>query len=607
MNYTDIHQGALGDCWFLAAAASLAQHPQLMQRVVPAGQSFDLGDYAGIFHFQFWQYGKWVDVVVDDKLPVKNGELAFVHSEGHDEFWPALLEKAYAKFNGSYGAIDGGFSNEAFVTFTGGIGECITLEKSIASPDFFKIIKTAVDRGSLIGTGTTSDEGEAHGLVKEHAYSVTGIDEVNYKGERKELLRLRNPWGKSEWTGRWSDASPLWLDLDPGLQKTLQVKKDDGEFWMEINDFVKYFDDLQICSLSPDSLFSDKTASWKVTAFHGRWISGYNAGGCDKKRENMLKNPQFHVRLREADEYDLKEQHPDPKCTLLVSLIQKDRRRGGKTHLPIGFQIYKIPTEYLELKHMSQRRKMLFSLHYVDGSEYMEEEVNTKRFELPPGDYLIVPSTDSPNEESEFILRVFTEKTHAFHEIDDEICADLKTLGMGTSVEIGEEVENIFLQFAGQDQEIGVVELKKILAVTLAREADSKPERFQLETCRQMIRLFDYSKNGRLSLEEFKTLWERLREWKAIFTEHDRDKSGNMDAYEMRLALATAGFHLNNQFCEIITNQYRNRGLFIDLNSFLSCLAHLTWIFRQCKTRDRDGTGIVTMAHKEWLELITAT
>ncbi|XP_034648609.1 calpain-12-like [Trachemys scripta elegans] len=525
-------------------------------------------------------------------------------------------------FNGSYGAIDGGFSNEAFVTFTGGIGECIPLEKSKASPDFFKIIKTAVDRGSLIGTSTTSDEGEAHGLMKGHAYSVTGIDEVNYKGERKELLQLRNPWGKSEWTGRWSDESLLWLDLDPGLQKTLQVKKDDGEFWMEMNDFVKYFDDLQICSLSPDSLFSDKTASWKVTAFHGRWISGYNAGGYDKKRENTFKNPQFHVRLREADEYDLKEQHPDPKCTLLVSLIQKDRRRGGKIHLPIGFQIYKIPTEYLELKHMSQRRKMLASFHYVDGSDYFEEEVNTKRFELPPGDTSSFPAP---------ILRIknlsssfgfsrrrrmpsisyfntcrFTVAVSA-HEIDDEICADLKTLGMGTSVEIGEEVENIFLQFAGQDQEIGFVELKKILAVTLAREAGSKPERFQLETCRQMIRLFDYSKNGRLSLEEFKTLWERLREWKAIFTEHDRDKSGNMDAYEMCLALATAGFHLNNQFCEIITNQYRNRGLCIDLNSFLSCLAHLTWIFRQCKTRDRDSTGIVIMAHKEWLELITAT
>jgi calpain len=95
----DMNQGEVKSSWLIAAFLSLAVESALFSRVVPDDQSF--GDnYAGIFHFRFWQCKHWVDVVIDDRLPTYSGKLMSLRTAEHNEFWSALLEKAYASCAG---------------------------------------------------------------------------------------------------------------------------------------------------------------------------------------------------------------------------------------------------------------------------------------------------------------------------------------------------------------------------------------------------------------------------------------------------------------------------------------------------------------------------
>ncbi|VDK65920.1 unnamed protein product [Cylicostephanus goldi] len=96
----DVTQGILGNCWFVSACSALTHNQHLLNRVIPDADSQEWSvknSYAGVFRFRFWRFGRWVEVVIDDLLPTRDGSLLFARSKTPNEFWSALLEKAFAK------------------------------------------------------------------------------------------------------------------------------------------------------------------------------------------------------------------------------------------------------------------------------------------------------------------------------------------------------------------------------------------------------------------------------------------------------------------------------------------------------------------------------
>ncbi|KAG6865595.1 hypothetical protein C0991_001144, partial [Blastosporella zonata] len=258
----DIVQGKIGDCWFLSALATVSTAKGLVENFCVARD-----EEVGVYGFIFFRDNRWVNVVVDDLLYTsvpkyeeltitekelyhedkvqynssarKGGKtLYFAKSGATGETWVPLIEKAYAKLHGDYVSLSGGKSLEAVEDLTGGVSTAIS-NKDILNVDRFwneELLKANEDRlfgcsfDSLDASRSGLRDVKVDGLIGSHAYSV--LRAVEAKGKR--FLVLRNPWGRSEWTGRWSDGSKewtaAWLEILPLLNHEFG---DDGQFVME--------------------------------------------------------------------------------------------------------------------------------------------------------------------------------------------------------------------------------------------------------------------------------------------------------------------------------------------------------------------------------------
>uniref|UniRef100_A0A8C7F8A2 Calpain 12 n=1 Tax=Oncorhynchus kisutch TaxID=8019 RepID=A0A8C7F8A2_ONCKI len=594
---TDICQGQLGDCWLLAALSCLTMHPHLFVKVVPPNQSLT-ESYAGIFHFMFWQYGEWVEVVVDDRLPVREGRLLFSYSCTRNEYWSALVEKAYAKLIGSYGSLKGGNISEAMEDFTGGIA--YSLPVSSRTPRvMWKALSAALSRGSLLSCfiqasnyreiGTVT----AEGLVKGHAYAITDTDMVKKPDGEALLLRLRNPWGFVEYSGPWSDKSKDWDDVDAAEKKRIELKKsEDGEFWMNVEDFTRLFDTVELCSVNPEPIVDGETpdspaaptSAWTLSSHKGSWVSGSTAGGSRSYRRSFWKNPQFQLVLAEQDkeeedddEDEDEEMTPEEKmvaekqkkkakqCTVLVELLQKDRRKRNKINfLHIAFHIYRV----------RERERECVVVFF-----FCHRRAVWRKVRLDPGNYVILASTYRPNVPAEFFLRVYS-KTGNNLGYGEEGGGGVMSMPP-VLPEDRKRVQKTFDEVAGiplQSSASFTPPLSPSLSVM------EKDYQLPLETCRQLI--FGEETGGRSSLtrEQTEPVLASLRSLQSIFFKFDQDSSGTMSPFELSLALQAAGVQCDGQVIQLLWERFGSGELHLPFHGFVTCVSRLRKLFALFKS-----------------------
>ncbi|XP_068194584.1 calpain-8-like isoform X2 [Antennarius striatus] len=590
----DFAQGILGNCWFLASIGALTFQIDILRQVVPPKQTFD-EHYCGLFHFRFWRFGRWVDVVIDDKLPTINGNLIFAHAKNQNEFWPPLLEKAYAKVCGSYSDMKAGTPAEAMVDFTGGVHMSIQL--SDPPPDLWELMFRAGKSRSLMGCGTPGTNQPSNtvlpnGLIQDHAYTVTGVKEMISQGALVKLVRLWNPWGKQEWKGDWSDRSPLWNAVSAQDREMCLCVADDGEFWMTLEEFCKCFSELDICCTSPDFLDGDSSCQWKTSSYQGRWVAGITAGGCMNNRDTFWTNPQYQVKIE--GEHSGK---PSEK-NVLLSLMQKPdkRHRGLFQNRHIGFSVYEVTEE--DRNHKGKFPASFFRSHapvsqtktFTNAREVMEF------LSLKPGEYLIVPSTFNPNETASFLLTIISKtETHGYENTGDN---KHEPIEKATNEKDDENKTRFFHQHSDKFGEVDAEQLQGLLNDKILK-GDLKSGGFSIDACRSMVALMDTSITGKLNGEEFVYLWNKIISYKDIFYHADVSRTGRLSLNQLRSAFTSSGMTISDEMLNLMALRYGTSSGNMTLESFIMLILRFDCMHKIFKhLSDRK---VMTLYEAEWL------
>lgn len=216
-----------------------------------------------------------------------------------------------------------------------------------------------VNKMFLIGAGTREyrhpdpyQEGR-QGIEDGHAYSV--LRAVTYDGER--LVMVKNPWGKVEWTGPWSDGSKEWSEQ--ALHDLGYKFGNEGIFWMPYSDFLERF-----VQLWRTRLF---TAEWSIsqlwTPIRVPWLGGYS-----------------------STVFEFKVTSPSPT---VVALSQVDSRYYGgligQYGYRLSFRLHKYGSkDHIVQGHSSGDRSAVAEVHLTPGRYVVVMKIDAYRDDTQP-------------------------------------------------------------------------------------------------------------------------------------------------------------------------------------------------------------------------------
>jgi hypothetical protein len=253
---TDPIQGAVANCYFIAALSSIAwARPYVIAQKTRATGT---GQQAFVDMVEFYKNGKQEKVEVTELLALQSPGNVFIYARSSEagEIWPGIYEKAFAKWITK----DPGDKPDVLKTAYGdSVGALATLtgltpnyrsNSELSAHDIWQTVRAnSISMKTFnpmvawtYGTSPSPDVnyGNAH-IAANHAYSILGWGYA----DNQEYIILRNPWGTYESTLNVSGGD--WFAWDQpyyggkGWWRPIHMATPEGIFGLRSDTFKAYF------------------------------------------------------------------------------------------------------------------------------------------------------------------------------------------------------------------------------------------------------------------------------------------------------------------------------------------------------------------------------
>ncbi|CAF3342047.1 unnamed protein product [Rotaria sp. Silwood1] len=246
---SDIQQGALGDCWLMAALALITERPQMLEHILLTETIND----QGVYLVRICHNGLWKTVIVDDCFPcTQYNQLAFTQAH-HRQLYVPIIEKACAKLFGSYAELISGQTEEGLQLLTGAPCDHIDLNPSNSTLDIeiaWAKLLSACESDLLIGATTgrsdvSVEEYARNNIPNNHAFSVLAAHSIS--NTAMQFVLVRDPHAHSNYIDEF--ITQYILDKLNNINRNTVSP---GVFWISWPKFLRFFNSITISSYAND-------------------------------------------------------------------------------------------------------------------------------------------------------------------------------------------------------------------------------------------------------------------------------------------------------------------------------------------------------------------